>query len=177
MVKIVVVGASPEGEDFSQAPGEVVSAVRINGLEEAEQNPQVHGHEVKISHDGNPNDGNTNNAKAQDHSLDRRGVLGSKTEGSAVSVVELVDVLVQRAVVQATMHPVMPGILNDEEDADLKSYGPNAGERNTVVEAEVGGDRMEQPDLREFDGAVAEEDEHSAVPLFLPGGQFRLYPC
>lgn len=33
---------------------------------------------------------------------------------------------------------------------------------------------MKEPDLRELDGEVADEDEGGAVPLLFPGGNFLL---
>jgi hypothetical protein len=177
MVKVVVVSTSPKGEDMAQAPGEVVAAVGIDGLEETENNPRKHCQEVKFADDGNPDDGNSNNAKAEEHSLDRGRVLGSEAKGSAVRVVKLVDILVQRSVVQRAVEPVMPGIFKDEEGSNLESHGRKLGERDAEVHAEVGGDGVEQPDLGKLNGAVAQEDKDRAIPLFFPGGKLLLYVC
>lgn len=43
VVEIVVVGTGPEGEELAQAPGEVIPAVGVDSLEEAEDDPGVHG--------------------------------------------------------------------------------------------------------------------------------------
>jgi len=164
-----VVGTGPEGQDVAQGPREVVTAVGINGLEETQDDPEVHGDEVELASHGNPDDRRANNAESEKHDLDRGGILGGQAEGGAVGVVQLVDGLVERAVVQRPMEPVVPGILNNEEDDNLHSNLPGGRERSAVAHAEVGCDRMEKPDLRELDGAVADKDEGGAFELFLPG--------
>lgn len=44
-----MLGSSPERQEVVQAPGEVVPAVRIDGLEETGGDPQVHGHDVQVA--------------------------------------------------------------------------------------------------------------------------------
>ena len=180
VVEVVMVGTGPEGKDAAQTPGEVKAAVGINGLEETEDDPQIHGHQVQLARERNPDDGRANNAEAQEHDLDRGGVLGGETEGRAVGVVQLVDRLVERAIVQPAVEPVVPRILDDEEDDDLHRYLPSGRERDAVVQAEVGRNGVEQPNLGKLNGAVAEKNEPSALPLLLPcrylgldGGQSR----
>jgi len=46
---VVVLGASPEGDEVTQRPGEVVAAVRVDGLGEAKADPQVHGDDVHVA--------------------------------------------------------------------------------------------------------------------------------
>ena len=92
-------------------------------------------------------------------------------------MVHLVNGPVDGAVVKPTVEPVVPGILHDEEDQDLHGHLPERRERNTIFEAEVVRDGVEEPDLRQFDGAVLEEDEEGAVPLFFPGRNFLLLVC
>lgn len=174
MVQVVVVGAGPEGDDVAQAPGEVITRVGVDGLEQTQDDPQVHGDEVQVARDADPDDGAADDAEAQEHDLDWGGVLSSQAEGGAVRVVQLVDRLVQRAVVQSAVEPVVPGILHDEEGEDLVGHLPPRREREAVLQAEEGGDGVEEPDLRQLDGAVADEDKESAVPLLLPSGKLGL---
>ncbi len=61
----------------------------------------------------------------------------------------------------------MPCVFQDEEDGDVHGHLPDRG-RNTIFHTEVGRDGWEQPDLRELDGEVAQEDERCAFPLLLP---------
>jgi hypothetical protein len=175
MVNIVVLGAGPERKEVVQRPGELVSTVRVDGLEDTEHNPDVHSQNVKILGDGAPDDGAADGSETQDHDLDRRGVLGSKTEWSGVLVVDLVDVLVEEwNGVHRAMHPVVPGILEDEEDSDLVGHGEEAREWDGGLEAEVLAHGVEQPDLRKLDSKVREKDEESALCLFPAGGHFVL---
>lgn len=174
VVEIVVVGTGPEGEEVPQAPREVVTAVGIDGLDETEENPRVHGEEVEVVGEVDPDGGRADGAETENHDFDGRRVLGGETEGSRVVVVELVDGLIERAVVKRPMGEIVPGILHDEEDADLVGHLPHRGERHAIVHSAPGRDGMEEPDLREFDGEVAEEDNESAVSLFLQAGSFQL---
>ena len=52
VVQIVVVGTSPDGDELAQAPGEIVPAVGIDGLEQTEHDPDVHGQKVEVAGDG-----------------------------------------------------------------------------------------------------------------------------
>ena len=54
MVNIMVLSTSPEGKEVMQAPGEFVTAVRIDGLEHAKDDPGVHCKDVEILGDGAP---------------------------------------------------------------------------------------------------------------------------
>jgi hypothetical protein len=94
VVNVVVLGTGPEGKEMVQRPGELVTAVRVDGLEETKHNPCVHCQDVKILGDGAPDDGAADGAETQDHDLNGRSVLSSKTEGGGILVVDLVDVLV-----------------------------------------------------------------------------------
>jgi len=177
VMEIVVVSASPDRENMAQAPGEVVAAVGIDGLEESEDDPREHGQEVKVTDDRNPNDGNSNNSKTEEHGLDRGRILGGEAKRRAVRMVELMDILVQRPVVQRSVEPVMPCVLENEEDGDLEGHCRQLREGDTVAHAEVGGNRVEKPDLGKLDSAVAQQNQNRAVPLFLPGGQLLLFGC
>lgn len=177
VVKIVVVSTSPEGEDVTKRPGEVVTAVGVDGLEEAEDDPEVHGHKVEVVGDQSPDNGAADNAETEEHDFDGRGVLSGETEGGAVGVVELVNRLVEGTVVERAVKPVVPGILEDEEDDDLHGDLPGGREGDTVFHSEVGGDGVEEPDLGEFDGAVTDENESGAFPLLSPCWDLGLGGC
>lgn len=90
-------------------------------------------------------------------------------------MVNLVDVLIEEgAGVHQTMGPVMPCVLENEEDSDLVGHLEGARERNVGLEAEVLAHGVEQPDLRELDSEVREEDEEGALRLFPDSGDFVL---
>lgn len=63
--------------------------------------------------------------------------------------------------------PVVPGILENEEDGDLEGYLIDTGKGYKVVKAEEVAHKVEEPDLRELDGEVGEKDKEGALPLFL----------
>lgn len=95
VVNIVMLRASPERKDVVQAPGELVTTVRINGLEQTEGDPAVHGQDVEVLGDGAPEDGASDATKTEDHDFNGRSVLSGQTERRGVLMVDLVDVLVK----------------------------------------------------------------------------------
>ena len=89
-------------------------------------------------------------------------------------MVNLVDVPVQRSPVHSSVGPVVPCILQYEEDGDLEGHLVHARERDRGGEADVLAHGVEEPDLGEFDGEMRKEDEESALPLFPGCGGFVL---
>jgi hypothetical protein len=64
--------------------------------------------------------------------------------------------------VQGAVGAVVPGVFHDEEDGNLVGHGENRGEGNGRREAAKLRERVEEPDLRELDVKVGEEDEFGA---------------
>lgn len=84
-------------------------------------------------------------------------------------MVDLVDVLIERSPMERAVHPVMPCILQHEENGDLvRDCGPG-WEGNAGVHAAHLSHWVEEPDLRKFDGEMTEEDEFRAGPLLFDG--------
>lgn len=48
-----------------QAPGELIAAVRVNGLEQPAHNPQVHSQDMQVARNGAPEDRGTNGAETK----------------------------------------------------------------------------------------------------------------
>lgn len=167
MMQVVMVGAGPDGQEVAQAPGEVIAAVGVDGLEETQDDPDVHGQEVQLTSELEQDHGRADDAYSEKHGLNGRSVLRGETEGSRVGVMHLVDVLVQRAVVQGAVEPVVPSILHDEEHGNLQRHLPDGGEGHAVLQAEVSRDGVEEPDLWQLGGEVADEDDGGALPLLL----------
>ena len=175
MVNVVVLSSSPEGQEVVQAPGELVAAVGVDGLEQTDDNPGVHGQNVKVLCDGAEDNGNSDSAKAQNHDFDGRRVFSRETKGGGVLVVDLVDVLVEEgACVHGAVSPVVPRVFQDEEDCDLIGHLVQAREGDGGREAKVLAHGVEQPNLGKFDGEVGEEDEEGALCLFPSSGDFVL---
>lgn len=85
-------------------------------------------------------------------------------------MVDLVDIAVEEALVKEAVHPVMPGILQNEKDGDLDADGLPRREGDAGVEPARLGHGVEEPDLRQLDGEMREQHQLGAGPLFLPGG-------
>lgn len=148
VMRIVVVGASPEWQKMVQTPWELISRVSVNGLEQAKQDPEVHGQNVKILGESAPQNWRANRSQPENHDLDWRSIFCSKTERSRVLVMDLVNVFVQRSPMHCAMCPVVPCILEHEEDCDLVCHCPQRGERNRRRKTEPLSHWVKEPDLR-----------------------------
>ena len=144
-MNIVMLCAGPERQDVVQAPRELITAVRVDGLEQTEHNPDIHGQDVQVPSDGAPEDGAEDGAHPQNHDFDGGSVFGRKTEGRRILVVDLVDVLVERAPVHGAVGPVVPGVLDHEEDGDLVGHFEEGREGDAGVHAEVGCHGVKEP--------------------------------
>lgn len=123
MVHVMVIGAGPEGKEVMQTPGEFVAGVSIDGLEEAEDDPNIHGDNMQVFCERTEGDGDSDASEGEDHGFKGRGILCGKTEGCAVLMVQLVNQLVQAGLMESAVEPVMPGIFEDEEQGDLPGHG------------------------------------------------------
>lgn len=130
VVDVVVISTGPEGQEVVERPRELVAGVSVDGLEETENDPNVHGHDVEVAGDGDPDDRDTDTAEAKSKDFDRGGELSGETKRSRVLVVKLVDAAVEGTPVEGTVEPVVPGILKDKEDGDLVGNGRPVREGN-----------------------------------------------
>lgn len=69
VVHVVVLRAGPKRQEVAQAPGEIVARMRVDSLEQTENDPHVHGEQVEITSDRNPQDGTTDGTSGQKHDL------------------------------------------------------------------------------------------------------------
>ena len=123
--------------------------MRINSLEETEDDPCVDSNDVEVTTDSAVKDGASEGTGSENEDLSGVGVFGSKTEGSGVLVVNLVDVLVERAPVQRAVREEVEHVLKDKEESDLGSELIQGGERNLPgSHAEELCHGVEKPDLR-----------------------------
>lgn len=146
---IVVSRAGPKGEEVMEAPGKVVAAVRVDGLEEPEDDEDVHREDVKVARQGGPENRSAQRTDAEDQRFDGRRVLGCETERGGVLVMQLMDALVERSPVQQPMRPIMPSILQHEEDGDLIRHRPDRRKRDACLEPKVQRQRVKQPGCRQ----------------------------
>lgn len=70
-----MVSTSPEWQEMVQAPWELISRMRINSLEESEQDPDVHCKDVEFAGDCAPKNWRTDSTEAEDHDFDGRSVF------------------------------------------------------------------------------------------------------
>jgi hypothetical protein len=77
VVVIVVIGSSPEWEDVSKRPREVVSRVSIDCLTESESDPEVNGEDVKILSEEAVKEGTGDGTLGEDEDFEWVGVFSS----------------------------------------------------------------------------------------------------
>jgi len=53
----VVVSTSPDWQEVVERPGELITRVRVDGLEHTQRDPDVHGEDVEVLGDGAPDEG------------------------------------------------------------------------------------------------------------------------
>lgn len=137
----------PERQEVMQAPGKFITAVSVNGLEQATHNPEVHCENMQVASDGAPDDWGAHSTEAQDHDFDWRGVFSRHSEWRRILVVYLVNIFVQWTPVQRPMRPVVPCILQYKEDGNLIHHGEDRRKRNTSRETKINRQRMEKPGM------------------------------
>lgn len=147
----------------------------VNSLEQAQYNPHVDSKDVEVLRKPAVQERSSERAGSESQDLGGVGVLGSKTGGSTILVVDLVNVLVQWTVVESSVRNAVKGILEDEEERDVHRDGLPGGHRDLQSgHAARPGERMEEPDLRELDDGAGQEDELGAFSLLLGRRNYSL---
>lgn len=136
----MVVGTGPEGEEVSERPREVVARMSVDCLPETKSDPNVDGEDVKVIPEYSVQEWSRDRSLREDQNFKRMGIFGGlydikrrtqemkkmrvthDTNRSRELVVELVNVLVQRTIVQSPVSPVMESVFKDEEEGDLRSH-------------------------------------------------------
>lgn len=85
---------------------------------------------MQIFGDGTPQNWDTDSPKRENHCLDWGGVFSGQSERRRVLVVKFVDLLVERWCVQGTVEPIMPCVLENEENGDLVGHREDRREGN-----------------------------------------------
>lgn len=136
----MVVGTGPEGEEVSKRPREVVARMSVDCLPKTKSDPNVDGEDVKVIPEYSVQEWSRDRSLREDQNFKRMGIFGGlydikrrtqemkkmrvthDTNRSRELVVELVNVLVQRTIVQSPVSPVMESVFKDEEKGDLRSH-------------------------------------------------------
>ena len=142
--------------------------MRINGLEETECDPEVDRDDMKVSGEVTVEKRSTDRPRAKDEDLCGMSVLCGQAEWRGVFVVDLMDMLVQRAIVQCLVRfgekenvsrlsqqrkqiqltEIVERVLEDEKQRNLTSHRFKGRERHLPCgEAEVFCNRVEEPNL------------------------------
>jgi len=129
--------------------------VSIDGLEETENDPDVHGKDVEVSRAEDVKDRTSYRSGTEDEYLSWVGILSSQAEGSRVFMVNFVDVLVHRTPVEELMGEEVEHVFVDEEKRNLKNGFPPSREWYLPgAHSEALGNWMKQPNERELYGKM-----------------------
>jgi len=163
---VVVLRARPEGEPVVGRPREVVARVGLDSLEEAEGHPDESGGQVEVVGEVAPDQRTANGAGTQDQDFNGVGVLGSETERRRPLMVKLVDVLVEGAVVETAVSPVVEEVFKDEKEDNL---GDHLGQRRKGDgrngHAKVDGDGVETNNHGQLKEEVGKKNIAEHPPL------------
>lgn len=96
---VMVVSASPNGQKVSERPGKVVARVRVNSLEQTQNNPADHGNQVHVTKVVGPQKRTANGTETSNSNFNGMRVLGGQSKRCGVLMVLLMNVLVKRAIV------------------------------------------------------------------------------
>lgn len=123
-----------------------------------------------------PQERSADSSETEDEDLDRVSVLSRKSERSRELVVNLVDVLVEGAVVHDPVHGVVPGVLHHEEQRELRDNLSQAGEGHLPrLHSDRSGEGVEQVDLQRRRGRVVRQ-QLSRVGGVSEGGRAKGSP-
>lgn len=95
------------------------------------------------------------------------GVFSSQAKRSGITVVLLVDVLVENTVVQASVEPVVPGIFEHEKDGQVHGNLPPRREGHREADTDFLTDRVEEPDWEGLHHEMGNQDRLETLPLLL----------
>lgn len=156
----------PEGKDMLEGPREIISRVSIDGLEQSESDPNVHGEDVEVLSEEAVEKRASEGSGSKDEDFSGVGVFSSEAEGGRVLVVDLVDMLIEGAVMEHLVSNIVEEVLKDEEECNLRSNGAQGRQGNLVGRhAESLSQGMEQPNGGELDSEMREQDTLGTFPL------------
>src|SRR5438876_5146276 len=102
---------------------------------------------MEIASNSTPQNWCPDGAHTHDHHFDRRRIFGGQTERRRVCMMDLMDFLVKGTPVKCSVGPIVPRILNYEEDGDLVSHCEEGRKRYTGRQAEILSHRVKQPPI------------------------------
>lgn len=143
-----MVGSSPKGDPVAKRNGEIITRVGVNGLEQSQDDPNVNGQNVQVGSEQTVEKGSTDGAHTEDQDFQWVSVLGGQTKGSRIFVVHLVNVLVERSIVESSVGKVVPSIFKNEKEGDLRNHEFPRRKGNCVgSKTKVLGHWVETPNL------------------------------
>lgn len=126
----MMVSTSPDRQEMVKTPREFVATVGIDSLEQAQDNPGVHGENMQVTGDSTPEDRAADGPKAENHHFNRGSIFGSQTKGCGILMVDFVNGFVEWTPMKSSVEEIMPSVLHHEENCNLICHGPGGWERS-----------------------------------------------
>lgn len=130
MVEVVMVSASPDRQEMVKTPRKFVATVGIDSLEQAQDNPGVHGENMQVTSDSTPEDRAADGPEAENHHFNRGSIFSSQTKRCGILMVDFVNGFVEWTPMKSSMEEIVPSVLHHEENRNLICHGPGGWERN-----------------------------------------------
>lgn len=171
VVIIVVIGTSPNGKQVAQTPGEVVSGVGVDSLDKSQSDPDTNSKKVHVTEEISQKKRRANSTDTGEGHLEGVSILSSQTEGGSVLVVLLVNTLVKQLGVEGSVTPIVPSVLNKEEDEKLPRKSPERGKGGSVSDVEELTHEMETENRYSLDEDVGSKNILKTLKVLLTGGR------
>jgi len=165
VVEVVETGTGVERDQVERVQRDVVTAVDVNGLQQAEGHPGPQEEDVVTEdHDADEE------TSSQDECLSRMSVFCLHAKRRGELVVDFVDVFVDPAVVKQAMEEVVPGVFNNSTAKTLSQEVRPARHGVPVIrDVEEFSEVVSPADQRQLDAEMVEQQHLETSPLFLPG--------
>lgn len=153
---VMPVCSTPERDDTSQTPREIVSRVRINSLHLPQHHPDQDRDQMDVLRDGSEHKRRSNRAKAQQQRFPWTRIFSSQPEWCRILVMDPMDAAVQWPPVECAVQPVVICVFDEEEEGDLEGETFECWKREGVLQAAQVHHRVEEDDERQLNDEVDE---------------------
>lgn len=99
-------------------------------------------------------------------------ILSSHAKWCCITVMLLVNILVEDSMMQASVQPVVPCVLHNKEDGQLKQDLLERRKGEVERHANLGTQRVEKPNRECFDHEVRDQNRLETLPLFFVARDF-----
>lgn len=164
VVEVMETGTGVEWDQVERVPRDVITAVDIDGLQQAKRHPGPQEEDVVTEDQDSDEETST-----QDDGLSRMSVLCLHAKGGRELMVDFVDVFINPAMMQQAMQKIVPGVFNNgTAEALSQDEGPARHGVPVIRDVEKLSEIVGSTDQRQLDEEMIEQKHLETFPLFLP---------